>query len=90
MSVPVTLGAELLGAIDPGRVSLGKLVPGECPDQEQFMYLNKVAFQACGNLTWKRETGAPSWSQVWEGRSLASVWWPDFDPWNLVRHSPKK
>ena len=64
MSVPVTLGAILSGTIAPGRVSQGKLVPGEGPDHEQFIDLNEAALQASRNLAQKRETGAPCWSQA--------------------------
>jgi len=32
LGAPVTLGAVLSGALAPGRVSQGKVVPGEGPD----------------------------------------------------------
>jgi len=32
LGAPVTLGAVLSGALSPGRVSQGKVVPGEGPD----------------------------------------------------------
>lgn len=37
------------------------------------------------HFTQNWETGAPFWSEVWKGSSLASIWWP-----GLGRAQPKK
>ena len=84
------LEAMLSGAIAPGRVSQGNLVPGEGPDQEQFIDLSEAAFQACWNLALKKESGAASWSQAWEGSLLTSILWTGLDLLGPVGHSPKK